>query len=127
MTNWLLCDEQPDFDFDLKFLGGDIGAVPGVEKMIDVSSRFSSLCFVIFAYFNHLISSNIAHVQSSIRTAVMDSLVWPSRIVVPMMPGDFRYCSVLWCSQVNIHCELFLTRNEMLAASWSFIQSANCT
>jgi len=30
--------EQPDFDFDLKFLGGDIGALPGVEKMIDVSS-----------------------------------------------------------------------------------------
>lgn len=30
--------EQPDFDFDLKFLGGDVGALPGVEKMIDVSS-----------------------------------------------------------------------------------------
>jgi hypothetical protein len=55
--------EPPDFDFDLKFLGGDIGAIPGVEKMID----------------------------SSIRTAVMDSLVWPSRIVVPMMPGDFSF------------------------------------
>ncbi|KAG0617318.1 hypothetical protein M758_5G181100 [Ceratodon purpureus] len=56
--------EPPDFDFDLKFLGGDIGALPGVEKMID----------------------------NSIRTALMDSLVWPSRIVVPMIPGgDFSF------------------------------------
>jgi len=30
--------EQPDFDFDLKFLGGDVAALPGVEKMIDVRS-----------------------------------------------------------------------------------------
>lgn len=30
--------------------------------------------------------------QNSIRTALTDSLVWPSRIVVPMIPGgDFRY------------------------------------
>jgi hypothetical protein len=56
--------EPPDFDFDLKFLGGDVGALPGVEKMID----------------------------NSIRTALMDSLVWPSRIVVPMIPGlDFSF------------------------------------
>jgi len=56
--------EPPDFDFDLKFLGGDIGALPGVEKMID----------------------------NSIRTALMDSMVWPSRIVVPMIPGaDFSF------------------------------------
>ncbi|XP_024367897.1 synaptotagmin-5 isoform X2 [Physcomitrium patens] len=56
--------EPPEFDFDLKFLGGDVGMVPGVEKMID----------------------------NSIRTALMDSLVWPSRIVVPMIPGgDFSF------------------------------------
>jgi hypothetical protein len=32
------CVEQPELGFDLKFLGGDIAALPGVEKMIDVSS-----------------------------------------------------------------------------------------
>ena len=35
--------EQPEFDFDLKFLGGDIGALPGIEKMIDVSLSFSMI------------------------------------------------------------------------------------
>lgn len=42
--------------------------------------------------------TNVANVmQNSIRTALMDSLVWPSRIVVPMIPGgDFRYFSNDW-------------------------------
>lgn len=36
----------------------------------------------------------MSFIQNSIRTALMDSLVWPSRIVVPMIPGgDFRYMS----------------------------------
>jgi hypothetical protein len=42
--------EQPDFDFDLDFLGGDIASVPGVEKMIDVSAPFMSpsvVCHVL--------------------------------------------------------------------------------
>ena len=34
--------EQPDFDFEIKFLGGDINLMPGVEKMIDVSAAFMS-------------------------------------------------------------------------------------
>jgi hypothetical protein len=29
--------EQPELGFDLKFLGGDVAALPGVEKLIDVS------------------------------------------------------------------------------------------
>jgi hypothetical protein len=66
--------EPPDFDFDLKFLGGDVGALPGVEKMID----------------------------SSIRTSLVDSLVWPSRIVVPMMPGDFSFLELHTVGELHV-------------------------
>jgi len=66
--------EAPDFDFDLKFLGGDVAALPGVEKMID----------------------------NSIRTALMDSLVWPSRIVVPMMPGDFSFLELHVVGELHV-------------------------
>ncbi|CAM6084657.1 unnamed protein product [Calypogeia fissa] len=55
--------EAPDVDFNLKFLGGSIDAVPGVEKFID----------------------------DAIRTALIDSMVWPCRIVVPVAPGDWSY------------------------------------
>jgi len=60
----LSLNEPPAFKFDIKFLGANIRYLPGVEKMID----------------------------NSIRTALMDSMVWPSRIVVPMIPGaDFSF------------------------------------
>jgi Ca2+-dependent lipid-binding protein len=74
--------EPPDFDFDLKFLGGDIGAVPGLEKMID----------------------------NSIRTALMDSLVWPSRSVVPMIPGgDFSFLELHPVGELDV--ELIEAKN----------------
>ncbi|KAL3689291.1 hypothetical protein R1sor_015600 [Riccia sorocarpa] len=56
-------EPQPDLDFNLKFLGGDLGALPGVDKLID----------------------------DSIRMALMDTLVWPCRIVVPVAEGDFSF------------------------------------
>ncbi len=37
------CVEQPELGFDLNFLGGDVAALPGVEKMIDVSCYLLSI------------------------------------------------------------------------------------
>ncbi len=37
------CVEQPELGFDLKFLGGDVAALPGVEKLIDVSCYLLSI------------------------------------------------------------------------------------
>ena len=79
----------------------------------------------------------------------MDSLIWPSRIVVPMIPGDFRYLpndELFWCNQVlfiarwcsylnsvghviDMDLRVHRDHNETslldYAASWSFIQSGN--
>lgn len=53
----------PVIDFDLKIAAGDANALPGVAKMID----------------------------NSIRTAIEDMLVWPNRMVCPVLPGDFSF------------------------------------
>lgn len=55
--------EQPKIDFDISILGGDITSIGGIDKMID----------------------NI------IRTSLNDMLVWPARMVIPIVPGDFSY------------------------------------
>ncbi|CAK9225458.1 unnamed protein product [Sphagnum troendelagicum] len=68
------CVEQPELGFDLKFLGGDVAALPGVEKLID----------------------------NSIRTALMDSMVWPSRIVLPMIAGDFSFLQMHSVGELDI-------------------------
>lgn len=44
--------------------------------------------------------------QSSIRTALMDSMVWPSRIVVPIIPGDYRYTII--CPHWHLGNEFFV-------------------
>ncbi|KAL2631426.1 hypothetical protein R1flu_016112 [Riccia fluitans] len=58
--------EAPDLDFNLKFLGGDLGALPGVDKLID----------------------------DSIRMALLDTVVWPCRILVPVAEGDFSFLNL---------------------------------
>lgn len=55
--------EDPDMGFNIKVLGGDVKALPGVYEIID----------------------------STIRTAVLDVLVWPSRYVYPVLAGDYSY------------------------------------
>lgn len=55
--------EPPKVDFRTKFLGGDLLAIPGVDKAVD----------------------NI------ILTALTDLLVWPNRLVFPILPGDYGF------------------------------------
>ncbi|KAK6151710.1 hypothetical protein DH2020_014345 [Rehmannia glutinosa] len=61
-----LVDEFPCFgakklDFTLKVIGGDISTIPGLSDAI----------------------------ESTIRDAVEDSITWPVRKVIPILPGDY--------------------------------------
>eukprot|EP01018_Ginkgo_biloba_P004012 Gb_36053 [translate_table: standard] len=55
--------EDPDMGFNIKVMGGDVKELPGVDNIID----------------------------NTIRTAVIDVLVWPNRYVYPILPGDYSY------------------------------------
>eukprot|EP00271_Cylindrocystis_brebissonii_P002837 TRINITY_DN13615_c0_g1_i1.p1 TRINITY_DN13615_c0_g1~~TRINITY_DN13615_c0_g1_i1.p1 ORF type:complete len:567 (+),score=102.51 TRINITY_DN13615_c0_g1_i1:506-2206(+) len=55
--------EQPKIDMDIGLLGGDITKIPGMLNMI----------------------------ENIIRTSLSDMLIWPARIVVPIIPGDYKY------------------------------------
>ncbi|CAI5471707.1 unnamed protein product [Closterium sp. Yama58-4] len=55
--------KKPEIKFKLKVAGGDIASVPGLGDAID----------------------------DLIRTAIMDSLVWPVRHVIPIVPGNYEY------------------------------------
>ncbi|XP_018826823.1 synaptotagmin-5-like [Juglans regia] len=53
--------EKKNLDFTLKVVGGDISTVPGLQDAI----------------------------ESTIRDAIEDTLMWPARKVVPILPGDY--------------------------------------
>ncbi|OVA17190.1 C2 calcium-dependent membrane targeting [Macleaya cordata] len=53
--------EKKKLDFTLKVVGGDISSIPGVSDAI----------------------------EETIRDAIEDSLTWPVRKVVPILPGDY--------------------------------------
>ncbi|XP_019173748.1 PREDICTED: synaptotagmin-4-like [Ipomoea nil] len=53
--------EKRNLDFTLKVIGGDIGSIPGVSDAI----------------------------ETTIRDAIEDSITWPVRIIIPILPGDY--------------------------------------
>lgn len=53
--------EKKDLDFTLKVIGGDISAIPGLYDAI----------------------------EGTIKDAIEDTLMWPARKVVPILPGDY--------------------------------------
>ncbi|CAA7026523.1 unnamed protein product [Microthlaspi erraticum] len=53
--------EKKKLDFTLKVIGGDISAIPGLSEAI----------------------------EETIRDAVEDSITWPVRKVIPILPGDY--------------------------------------
>eukprot|EP00249_Psilotum_nudum_P013757 c24492_g2_i3 orf=738-1904(+) len=55
--------EPPLIDFQTKFLTGDVGRLPGVQKAVD----------------------------NLLLTMLMDMLVWPSRLVLPVAAGDYSF------------------------------------
>ncbi|XVF35622.1 hypothetical protein REPUB_Repub18cG0161900 [Reevesia pubescens] len=53
--------EKKDLDFKLKVVGGDISTIPGISDAI----------------------------EDTIRNAVEDSITWPVRKIIPILPGDY--------------------------------------
>ncbi|XP_019414460.1 PREDICTED: synaptotagmin-4-like [Lupinus angustifolius] len=53
--------EKRDLDFTLKVIGGDLSSLPGVSDAI----------------------------EETIRDAIEDSITWPVRKVIPILPGDY--------------------------------------
>ncbi|GMN47291.1 hypothetical protein TIFTF001_016470 [Ficus carica] len=53
--------EKKDLDFTLKVVGGDISSIPGLSDAI----------------------------ESTIRDAIEDSVTWPVRKIIPILPGDY--------------------------------------
>ncbi|KAI5673331.1 hypothetical protein M9H77_13695 [Catharanthus roseus] len=53
--------EKKDLDFTLKVIGGDITAIPGISDAI----------------------------EEMIKDAVEDSITWPVRKIIPILPGDY--------------------------------------
>ncbi|KAI5080729.1 hypothetical protein GOP47_0003912 [Adiantum capillus-veneris] len=54
--------EIEKFDLKLKIVGGDVTSFPGLEGVI----------------------------EGTIRAAVEDSMLWPARNIIPIVPGDYR-------------------------------------
>ncbi|EFJ24500.1 integral membrane single C2 domain protein [Selaginella moellendorffii] len=67
--------EPPTIDFKTKFLGGDLLQLPGLDGMID----------------------------EIIRNAVMDLLVWPNRMVIPILPGDYSFMEMRPVAYLEVH------------------------
>ncbi|KAI8569112.1 hypothetical protein RHMOL_Rhmol02G0253600 [Rhododendron molle] len=53
--------EKKNLDFTLKFVGGELSAIPGISDAI----------------------------EETIRDAVEDSITWPVRQIIPILPGDY--------------------------------------
>ncbi|KAI3454221.1 hypothetical protein Pfo_010884 [Paulownia fortunei] len=55
--------EKKNLDFTLKVVGGDISAIPGISDAL----------------------------EETIRDAIEDSITWPVRKIIPILPGDYSY------------------------------------
>ncbi|MCO5574464.1 hypothetical protein L7F22_028249 [Adiantum nelumboides] len=67
--------EPPLVDFQTKFISGDVKKMPGLEKAVD----------------NVLLS------------ALMDLLVWPGRVVVPVLQGDYSDLEASCAGYLHVH------------------------
>ncbi|KAL2548592.1 Synaptotagmin-4 [Forsythia ovata] len=55
--------EKKNLDFTLKVVGGDVSAIPGISDAL----------------------------EGTIRDAIEDSITWPVRKIIPILPGDYSY------------------------------------
>ncbi|KAL8063049.1 hypothetical protein ABFX02_01G002600 [Erythranthe guttata] len=55
--------EKRNLDFTLKVVGGDISSIPGISTAL----------------------------EDTIRDAIEDSIIWPVRKIIPIIPGDYSY------------------------------------
>ncbi|GER42603.1 calcium-dependent lipid-binding family protein [Striga asiatica] len=65
---------QKNLDFSLKVIGGDISAIPGVSDAL----------------------------EETIRDAIEDSITWPVRKIIPILPGDYSYLELKPVGTLNV-------------------------
>ncbi|KAL2338425.1 hypothetical protein Fmac_012871 [Flemingia macrophylla] len=68
--------QKKKLDFTLKVIGGDISTIPGLYDAIE---KLATCEFI----------KSSKSLQGAIRDAVEDSITWPVRKVVPILPGDY--------------------------------------
>ncbi|KAL0311755.1 UNVERIFIED_CONTAM: Synaptotagmin-4 [Sesamum radiatum] len=88
--------EKRNLDFTLKVIGGDISAVPGVSTAL----------------------------EDTIRDAIEDSITWPVRKIVPIIPGDYSYLEVkaVGVLEVKLIEAQELTNKDVIGKSDPFAQ-----
>ncbi|KAI8569111.1 hypothetical protein RHMOL_Rhmol02G0253600 [Rhododendron molle] len=90
--------EKKNLDFTLKFVGGELSAIPGISDAIEtlcviqrtrdkVGVFIKTPVHVVHKLINHM-SSGLP-VEETIRDAVEDSITWPVRQIIPILPGDY--------------------------------------
>eukprot|EP00250_Pteridium_aquilinum_P031615 c4393_g1_i1 orf=482-2194(+) len=88
--------EIEKLDLKLKIVGGDVTSFPGLEGII----------------------------EGTIRTAVEDSMLWPARNVIPIVPGDYRDLElrVVGILEVNVVQAKELKNKDLIGKSDPFAQ-----
>ncbi|XP_051137503.1 synaptotagmin-5-like isoform X1 [Andrographis paniculata] len=66
--------EKRKLDFTFKVIGGDIKAIPGISDAL----------------------------EDTIRDAIEDSITWPVRKIVPIIPGDYSYLEVKTVGMLDV-------------------------
>ncbi|KAL5985684.1 hypothetical protein ACLOJK_027670 [Asimina triloba] len=135
--------EKKKLDFSLKVVGGDITAIPGISSAIeDLYPRVAiwgtdSVLFntpmldviiviiVVIVIAVAIILINIIRSFSTyetIRDAIEDSLTWPVRKIVPILPGDYSYLELkpIGTLQVKLVQAKDLTNKDLIGKSDPF-------
>ncbi|KAG5590521.1 hypothetical protein H5410_041035 [Solanum commersonii] len=87
---------KKNLDFTLKVVGGDISAIPGVSDAI----------------------------EGTIRDAIEDSITWPVRNIVPILPGDYSDLELkpVGVLQVKLIEATELTNKDLIGKSDPFVE-----
>ncbi|CAA3028543.1 synaptotagmin-5-like [Olea europaea subsp. europaea] len=87
--------QKKNLDFTLKVIGGDISAIPGVSNAL----------------------------ENTIRDALEDSISWPVRQIIPILPGDYSYLELkpVGTLEVKLIQAKELTNKDIIGKSDPFV------
>ncbi|ESR63622.1 Synaptotagmin-4 [Citrus sinensis] len=87
--------EKKDLDFTLKVVGGDISSIPGISDAI----------------------------EETIIDAIEDSITWPVRQIIPILPGDYSDLELKPCGTLDVKLVQAkeLTNKDLIGKSDPFV------
>ncbi|KAL2471893.1 Synaptotagmin-5 [Abeliophyllum distichum] len=87
--------QKKNLDFTLKVVGGDISAIPGISDAL----------------------------EDTIRDALEDSITWPVRKIIPILPGDYSYLDLkpVGTLEVKLIQAKELTNKDIIGKSDPFV------